>query len=563
MSKQPSFEILSVFAAAVLAFGVALAPSPASAAKTEGCGAIGQNACPLTKKAIFKGKATNKKPKGAFIDPRKGGEYWKCPSKYKRSVFPVNERKACVRKLTKFKKAEYLGKVFMKKPKGAFLDPRKGGEYWSCQKGYFRGPTKVTSKSACIVKPADVCKGKNVNIRGTCRKWKECGKEGKRPCLIVERVPSCNKGLLEDFVHNKCTNAAALVCTTLMGTLNGLQKGAKKLSKQQQKIEEQVGKTLDIGLKFLLGKKVHKELIGGIAKAQSRIEKTRKKVGKKLGPIVKKQIKKLLPDTEPIVKLAKALENNKDKMLKAALSKNFCLASPKDKMNTLLTTLGIDPKAFQKASLEQNWYDGLLIKNANAGTNLASLFSESSGLAFALGISATVTDIPPPLKTLFKIKPSEGTVGGGLQPGVGIAVSYYAVFKGNKVGQRLGLGVVLTSNRGYSLTPFIRILFTEKIEDVGGFGWSLGLGGSYEEFLPGSRPDPTLVDPDRSKGTTGQAGVGLTLLTLLDPTKPAGIELSGEFKVQTGQVKKVKGGGEKEFALDFGWGYDFALSNPK
>ena len=47
-------------------------------------------------------------------------------------MFPVNKGKACQRKgKLKFKKAEYLGKVFMKKPKGAFIDPRAGGQYWA------------------------------------------------------------------------------------------------------------------------------------------------------------------------------------------------------------------------------------------------------------------------------------------------------------------------------------------------------------------------------------------------------------------------------------------------
>lgn len=31
-----------------------------------------------------------------------------------------------------------------------------------------------------------------------------CGKSNQRPCLITERVPSCDKGLVEDFAKNRC-----------------------------------------------------------------------------------------------------------------------------------------------------------------------------------------------------------------------------------------------------------------------------------------------------------------------------------------------------------------------
>lgn len=32
----------------------------------------------------------------------------------------------------------------------------------------------------------------------------DCGGEGKRPCLVTERVPSCDGGLVEDFAVNRC-----------------------------------------------------------------------------------------------------------------------------------------------------------------------------------------------------------------------------------------------------------------------------------------------------------------------------------------------------------------------
>lgn len=31
-----------------------------------------------------------------------------------------------------------------------------------------------------------------------------CGAEGQRPCLVVEHIPSCEPGLVENFIDNKC-----------------------------------------------------------------------------------------------------------------------------------------------------------------------------------------------------------------------------------------------------------------------------------------------------------------------------------------------------------------------
>lgn len=36
----------------------------------------------------------------------------------------------------------------------------------------------------------------------------DCGRKNQRPCTIVERIPSCNKGLIEDFVQGRCVQPA-------------------------------------------------------------------------------------------------------------------------------------------------------------------------------------------------------------------------------------------------------------------------------------------------------------------------------------------------------------------
>jgi hypothetical protein len=162
-------------------------------------------------KAKYEGKFDINCPKGSFLDPRNGGECWSCPKNYIRSVYPVNGGKACSRPLKvqyekadkkrkikfgkkdckkgefwdvkggdgvlgacwdcpkgynrtvfavdsgkacakastfQFSKATYKAKALC--PKGAFFDPRNGGECWSCPKGYERGVAKVNSGSACL-----------------------------------------------------------------------------------------------------------------------------------------------------------------------------------------------------------------------------------------------------------------------------------------------------------------------------------------------------------------------------------------------------------------------------
>ncbi len=42
------------------------------------------------------------------------------------------------------------------------------------------------------------------SLPSTANAQRKCGGEGQRPCKIWERIPSCNKGLRENFKLNKC-----------------------------------------------------------------------------------------------------------------------------------------------------------------------------------------------------------------------------------------------------------------------------------------------------------------------------------------------------------------------
>ena len=238
------------FSVIILLGIVYIAAPPALAA----CGDAGKSTCTY-KKATF--KRSVKCSGREFFDPRKGGECWSCPKGTNRTAYAVDSKKACSKPgYTKKKKGNKKGKAgilgacpsgqwvslhngycyncssgyshdptksgnkkgvcykrygeSLKKAsfkhkttckKGEFKDPRKGGECWSCE-GWNRTATAVTDKHACQAKSP--CKKGNIAVAGTCYKKGKCGKKGQRPCLIVERVPSCDKGLREDFGKNEC-----------------------------------------------------------------------------------------------------------------------------------------------------------------------------------------------------------------------------------------------------------------------------------------------------------------------------------------------------------------------
>ena len=238
MIKNIRRNLITAAVSAAFIAGLSLGAGPAVAADaTPGCGADNQKVC-TTSKATYRGKVKKSKPKGAFFDPRKGGEWWKCPSnRPRRTAYSVTDKRACATKRIigeKLSRAEFKGKVTNPKPKGAFLDPRKGGEYWSCPAGYIRNLNPVTHRAACTVAPKYVCDGSNMAVRGKCYKKGACGARNQRPCLIVERIPSCKNGLAEDFIANKCIPAKIAGCLTLTRAL--------KIAKGVGKAVDTVGK---------------------------------------------------------------------------------------------------------------------------------------------------------------------------------------------------------------------------------------------------------------------------------------------------------------------------------
>ncbi len=231
------------------------------------CGSLGQPACSVAP-ATYKSQKPKGCPKGSFFDPIDGGSCWSCPSGTVRQVTPVNSGSACMRPpgettvkakrhgrgsgllgtdcgkgqfwdpngycwscpggytrtaapvtaknaCTKWRGPSFTKAALKKRlacPDGSFFDPSRGGSCWSCPEGYVRTLVPVTAGNACaagnLVAGASpvlgLCDDGLANVGGRCFERNRCGALGERPCLLVERIPSCDAGLAEDFINNRC-----------------------------------------------------------------------------------------------------------------------------------------------------------------------------------------------------------------------------------------------------------------------------------------------------------------------------------------------------------------------
>lgn len=94
-------------------------------------------------------------PDGSFKDPRNGGECWKCPSGFGRTLSAVNAWDACGKFGASARRAEFIDRVC---PEGTITD--LNGSCYSCPEGYRRTAFAVTANNACFrnedLKPAEM-----------------------------------------------------------------------------------------------------------------------------------------------------------------------------------------------------------------------------------------------------------------------------------------------------------------------------------------------------------------------------------------------------------------------
>jgi hypothetical protein len=255
----------------------------ASAANAPDCGKFGQPACSVSR-AVLAGRKPAGCAAGSFFDPIDGGTCWSCPADFVRHVTHVKAGDACIRppgvahaRATRHGKGRGLlgidclkgqfpdpngfcfscpqgytrtasavtagdacvrpmgaaiARASFKKSlacaPGSFFDLVDGGTCWRCPSGYGRTLAHVKAPNACAVdlvagahKALGRCADGLVNVGGVCARKGECGALGQRPCQLTERLPSCNKGLAEDFLKHRCVEdqVARAACTVLVDAI--------------------------------------------------------------------------------------------------------------------------------------------------------------------------------------------------------------------------------------------------------------------------------------------------------------------------------------------------------
>ncbi|MFT7687045.1 MAG: hypothetical protein ACI9FB_002394 [Candidatus Azotimanducaceae bacterium] len=118
--------------------------------------------------ATFESNAVGECPSGSFADVGTWGCY-QCPIGFDRGVAHVDSDRACTKTARglpkpRFKKSDYIKTVC---PSGSFFDPIRGGECWSCPKGYTRSIAHVEWPDACVKLAGEDVKKVTEHSKGT------------------------------------------------------------------------------------------------------------------------------------------------------------------------------------------------------------------------------------------------------------------------------------------------------------------------------------------------------------------------------------------------------------
>ncbi len=135
---------------------------------------------------------------GEIWDPRNGGECWSCGSRNRTLLYAIDSDKACESPATtSFISASQKSDHRVTCPAGSFLDPRNGGECWSCPSGYSRGTVYgVNTDKACSKSVAKV-RAKASYDYDTGSLLKAC-KSGTFPKALTSKCYKCASGYSHD-----------------------------------------------------------------------------------------------------------------------------------------------------------------------------------------------------------------------------------------------------------------------------------------------------------------------------------------------------------------------------
>jgi hypothetical protein len=140
-----------------------------------------------------------------FWDAYQWGACWKCPSGYDRVIGThISSSKACRKRTTvAHRRASYRGKPGC--PSGTFHDPRNGGECWKCPSGYDRTLAAVTSGTACKKRPSGkqqpICDIAFAQLRNLVpRSWGTARLAGTCPISVMQGFTCQTVNMVQDLI---------------------------------------------------------------------------------------------------------------------------------------------------------------------------------------------------------------------------------------------------------------------------------------------------------------------------------------------------------------------------
>jgi hypothetical protein len=328
----------------------------------------------------------------------------------------------------------------------------------------------VTHNAACTISPVYVCDSGNIADGGRCYKKGDCGKENGRPCLIVERIPSCNKGLAEDFLVHKCIKQTTAACLTMVRTINVLDTLGRGTADAKKFMDKALGTLFtQMPAMKLIANKMNKAAskLPGSAKSKSGQDALLDSIASQIKPL-----EYVVPELK---RVATTIDKTAKTLRKVFTSESFCTRGFKS-LNDEFAKLKLKPNITLKK--KAGLMDGLLISPAHAATGehffMSYTFSASGAVGIGLSLELTfVTDYRGSGGVYFGLGPqivTNATIGGAF--GLGF---YPKVDIDSFAGWGWGVGV--------SAGPPSKIVSggadffsDEKLKTLQGFGFNVGVG---------------------------------------------------------------------------------------
>lgn len=374
-------------------------------------------------KAAFKHKWLCDGSKDEFLDLRKGGECWKCPSgKPRRTAYAVTSDKACA---TTHVFGESLGSAtYVRKVKtcrdGSFLDPRKGGECWKCPSGYARTVHDVNGNRACVKDTPDSHASARLENQLGCpsgqffdpRKGGECWKcpstHRHRTMAAVTTDKACTNNPLGILPFDQASTCKDLI-RALNRALEAGAKGSKALEDLTKPVIDPVAGILQQELSKM------SDLVGDIEPLEALIAKADNDLFKRIGALSER--------FDDVAKIREAL-----------LRADTCTDSPREIEARLKSLFGRNTRRgeFFAVTLGLTFTHSVYRATAQLGLTVVTDFEGKGGLFVSGKIGATTSEDPFAIGISAMVFPDAKLTDFGLSAVPAITAS---VAKGNAFNQ--------------------------------------------------------------------------------------------------------------------------------